>query len=335
MRELIVNDKKIRILCEEDIRRALPMKDAVEAMKEAFKAVSNNQVTMPTRTHIDISTYNGTALFMPSYSDYFGKIAVKVVNIFPANPKRGLPSIQGIVCLLDGQTGSPLAILDGTFLTALRTGAASGAATDLLANPNADTVAIIGAGVQGRTQLEATCAVRPIKKVWVYDIAEEVAVKFAKKMSAALSIEIVVTRSSRDALQYADIVCTATVSSTPVFDDTEIASGVHINAVGSYKPEVQEIPEETVIRSLLVVDHRESALQEAGDILIPIKKGYIQETHIHAELGEIIAGTVMGRTSDKDVTLFKSVGVSVQDLAAATRVLGQAEIQGFGKMVQL
>lgn len=335
MGELIVGDKKIRVLCEEDIRRALPMKDAVEVMKEAFKAVSTGQVTMPTRTHIDVSTYNGTALFMPSYSDYFGKIAVKVVNIFPANPKRGLPSIQGIVCLLDSQTGSPSAILDGTFLTALRTGAASGAATDLLANPDADTVAIIGAGVQGRMQLEATCAVRPIKKAWVYDIAEEVAVKFAKKMSAALSIEIVVTKSSHDALQYADIVCTATVSSTPVFDDTEITPGVHINAVGSYKPDVQEVPEETVVRSLLVVDHRESALQEAGDILIPIKKGYIQETHIHAELGEIIAGKVIGRTSDKDVTLFKSVGIAVQDLAAATRAIEQAETQGFGTMVQL
>jgi alanine dehydrogenase len=335
MGELIVDDRKIRVLCEEDIRRALSMKDAVEAMKEAFKAVSAGQVTMPTRTHIDISTYNGTALFMPSYSDYFGKIAVKVVNIFPANKKRGLPSIQGIVCLLDGQTGSPLAILDGTFLTALRTGAASGAATDLLASPDADTVAIIGAGVQGCMQLEAMCAVRSIKKVWVYDIAEDVAVKFAKKMNAALSIEIVVTRSSRDALQYADIVCTATVSSTPVFDDANIAPGVHINAIGSYKPEVQEIPEETVIRSLLIVDHRESALQEAGDILIPIKKGYIQETHIHAELGEIIAEKVVGRTSDKDVTLFKSVGIAVQDLAAATRVLEQAETQGFGKLVQL
>lgn len=330
-----MEDKKIRVLCEEDIRHALPMKEAVEVMKEAFEAVSAGRVTMPTRTHIDVSTYNGTALVMPSYSDYFGKIGVKVVNIFPANPKRGLPSIQGIVCLLDGQTGSPLAILDGTFLTALRTGAASGAATDLLANPNANTVAIIGAGIQGRMQLEATCAVRPIKKAWVYDIAEDVAVKFAKKMGAVLSIEIVVTKSSRDALQYADIVCTATVSSTPVFNDTEIASGVHINAIGSYKPEVQEIPEKTVLRSLLIVDHRESALQEAGDLLIPIKKGHMREIHIHAELGEIIAGKVIGRTSDKDVTLFKSVGIAVQDLAAATRVLEQAEKQGFGKMVQL
>jgi len=335
MGELIVNDKKIRILSEEDIRRALPMKDAVEAMKDAFRELSAGRVKMPTRTHIDISTHDGTALFMPSYADCFGKICVKVVNIFPANPKRGLPSIQGVVCLLDGETGSPLAILNGTYLTALRTGAASGAATDLLARSNADTVAIIGAGIQGCMQLEAMCAVRPIKKVWVYDIAEEVAVKFTEKMSAALAIEILVTKSSRDALRCADIICTATVSSTPVFDDEEIAPGVHINAVGSYKPEVQEIPQKTVRRSLLIVDHRESALQEAGDLLIPIKGGYMQKTHIHAELGEIISGKVIGRTSDQDVTLFKSVGIAVQDLAVATLVLEKTEMQDFGKMVQL
>ena len=327
--------KKIRILCEEDIRRALPMKDAIETMKEAFRELSAGRVKMPTRAHIDISACDGTALFMPSYADYFGKICVKVVNVFNANPKRGLPSIQGVICLLDGETGSPLAILNGTFLTALRTGAASGAATDLLARSDANTAAVIGAGVQGRMQLEAMCAVRSIKKVWIYDIAKEVAAQFAKKMSVALAIEVVVAESSRDALQCADIVCTATVSSTPVFADAEIAPGVHINAVGSYKPDVQEIPEKTVLRSLLVVDHRESALQEAGDLLIPIKRGYMQETHIHAELGEIIAGEVIGRTSDQDVTLFKSVGIAVQDLAAATRVLEQAEIQGFGKMVQL
>ena len=327
--------KKIRILSEEDIRRALPMKDAIEVMKEAFRELSAGRVKMPARSHIDIPAHSGTALFMPSYADYFGKICVKVVNVFNTNPIKGLPSIQGVVCLLDGETGSPLAILNGTFLTALRTGAASGAATDLLARTEAETVAIIGAGVQGCMQLEAMCAVRSIKKVWVYDISEEVATQFSKKMSFALNVEIIVTESSCDALKGADIVCTSTVSSTPVFADAEIAPGVHINAIGSYKPEVQEIPEKTILRSLLIVDHRESALQEAGDLLIPIQRGTMQEKHIHAELGEIVAGKVLGRTSDHDVTLFKSVGIAVQDLATATRVLERAEIQGFGKMVQL
>jgi alanine dehydrogenase len=327
--------KKIRFLSAEDIRLALPMKDAVEAMKEAFRELSAGRVKMPTRAHIDIPEHAGTALFMPSYAECFGKICVKVVNVFTSNPSKDFPAIQGVVCLLDGETGSPLAILNGTFLTALRTGAASGAATDLLARAEAETVAIIGAGVQACMQLEAMCAVRSIKKVWVYDISEEAAKQFAEKMSGALDVEIKVAESSSDALKCADIICTATVSSTPVFADADIAEGVHINAIGSYKPEVQEIPEETVIRSVLVVDHRESAMEEAGDLLIPIKKGSIQETHIHAELGEIVAGEVVGRTSDNDVTLFKSVGVAVQDLAAATRVFEQAEKRDLGKMVGL
>jgi len=330
-----MRNKKVRLLSEEDIRLALPMKDAIEAMKEAFREVSAGRVKMPTRAHIDIPAHDGTALFMPSYAECFGKICVKVVNVFNTNPTKGLPAIQGVVCLLDGETGSPLAILNGTFLTALRTGAASGAATDLLARAEAETVAIIGAGVQACMQLEAMCAVRSIKKVMVYDISEEAARQFAEKMSGALNVEIEVAESSCDSLKCADIVCTATVSSTAVFADAEIAAGVHINAIGSYKPEVQEIPEETVLRSILVVDHRESALEEAGDLLIPIKKGIMQETHIHAELGEIVAGEVVGRTSDQDVTLFKSVGIAVQDLAAATRVFEQAEKRDLGKMVGL
>lgn len=330
-----MNDHKIRILSEEDIRRALPMKEAVAAMKEVFQAVSAGRVTMPTRTHIDIPAHNGTALFMPSYADGFGKIGLKVVNIFPANPKKGLPSIQGIVCLLDGPTGRPLAVLNGTFLTALRTGAASGAATDLLARPDAETVAILGAGVQGRTQLAAMGAVRPVKKVWIYDIVKETAVRFAREMEPVLAVEIVVAESSREALQYADIVCTATVSSTPVFADADTGPGMHINAIGSYQPDVQEIPEQTVLRSLLIVDHRESVLQETGDLLIPMKKGHMLDTHIRAELGEILAGKVVGRTSDQEVTLFKSVGIAVQDLAAATRVFERAEIEGLGAMVPL
>ena len=330
-----MRNKKIRILSEEDIRLALPMKDAIKVMKEAFVELSAGRVKMPTRAHIDIPTHAGTALFMPSYSECFGKICVKVVNVFDANPTKGLPAIQGVVCLLDGETGGPLAILNGTFLTALRTGAASGAATDLLARAEAGIAAIIGAGVQACTQLEAMCAVRSIKKVRVYDISGEAARHFAEKMSVALNVEIDVVESSSDALKYADIICTATVSSTPVFADADIAPGVHINAIGSYKPEVQEIPEETVLRSVLIVDHRESALQEAGDILIPIKRGSLQKTHIRAELGEIVAEEVVGRTSDNDVTLFKSVGVAVQDLAAAARVFKQAEKRDLGKLVGL
>ena len=290
---------------------------------------------MPARTQIDIPAYAGTALFMPCCADRFGRIGVKVVNLFDRNAAKGLARIQGVVCLFDGQTGSPLALLNGTCLTALRTGAASGAATDLLARPEAATVAIFGAGVQGRTQLEAVCAVRAIRKAWVFDPAAEAATTFAAQMSDALRVEVAVAESPREALREADVVCTATVSATPVFADADLAPGTHINAIGSYKPDVQEIPEETVLRALLVVDHRASALTETGDLITPIQKGLLKETDIHAELGEIVAGKVGGRLSECQITLFKSVGVAVQDLAASTRALEDAGQNGIGQIVEL
>lgn len=290
---------------------------------------------MPARAHINIPAHGGTALFMPCYADRFGRIGVKVVNLFDCNPAKDLPRIQGVVCLFDGQTGSPLALLNGTCLTALRTGAASGAATDLMARPEATTVAIFGAGVQGRTQLEAVCAVRAIRKAWVFDPGAEAAATFAAEMSDTLHVEIAVAESPLEALREADVVCTATVSANPVFADADLAPGTHINAVGSYKPDVQEIPEETVLRALLVVDHRVSVLAETGDLIIPIRKGLIKETDIHAELGEIVAGKVSVRPSEYRITLFKSVGVAIQDLAGAARALENARQKDLGQIVEL
>lgn len=327
--------RTIRILSSEDIRQALPMQKAIEAMKEAFAELDAKRITMPTRTHIDVPDQAGTALFMPSYADRFGKIGVKIVNVFGANRAKGLPAIQGLVCLFDSETGTPLALLNGTFLTALRTGATSGAATDLLARAEASTAAILGAGVQGRTQLEAVCAVRSIQKAWVYDVRHEAAQAFADEMGTVLGIELAAASSAQDAVREADIVCTATLSPKPVFADEDIAPGTHINAIGSYKPNVQEIPAETMQRALLVVDHRESALAETGDLIIPIAQGLIQATDIHAELGEIVAGKAASRTSEDQVTLFKSVGVAIQDLAAAARAFEGAQAADLGKIVAI
>jgi ornithine cyclodeaminase/alanine dehydrogenase-like protein (mu-crystallin family) len=290
---------------------------------------------MPVRSHIDVPEHDGTALFMPSYAPCFANLGVKVVNVFEANATRGLPRIQALVCLFDGATGTARAVLDGTSLTALRTGAASAVATDLLARSSASTVAILGAGVQGRTQLEAMFAVRDIRAVTVYDPLPEAAQAFAREMSGRLKTDIEVAASPRAAVSKADIVCAATVSKTPVFDDADIAAGTHINAIGSYKPDVQEIPAETMRRARIVVDHRESALAETGDLLIPLQQGSMVETDIHAELGEILLDEAAGRTSDDLVTVFKSVGVAIQDLAAATCVLERAEAQQLGTMVPI
>jgi ornithine cyclodeaminase/alanine dehydrogenase-like protein (mu-crystallin family) len=325
----------VRVLSADDVRRALPMAEAIEVMRTAFSQLSSGDVRMPVRSHIDVPEHDGTALFMPSYAPCFGNIAVKVVNVFAANAERGLPRIQALVCLFDGMTGTPRAILNGTSLTALRTGAASGVATDILARSNASTVAILGAGVQGRTQLEAMSVIRPIRTIRVYDPLPEVAHAFASEMSAYLGTNIEVATNSREAVAGADIVCAATVSSTPVFADADIAPGTHINAIGSYKPDVQEIPAETVCRAQIVVDHWESAITETGDLIIPLQQGLITKADIHAELGEILNGKAVGRTSDDAVTLFKSVGVAVQDLAAASRAFVRAEAERLGTVVPL
>jgi len=325
----------LRILSHQDVRRALPMRQAIEAMKAAFAQLSTGQANVPLRVALDVPAHNGVTLFMPAYLAADDRMAVKIVSVFNDNPARGLPLIHALVVVVDAETGRPAAVMDGTYLTALRTGAASGAATDLLARPEARTAAIFGAGAQARTQLEAVCAVRPITTAWVYDVVPERAAAYAAEMGQALSLPVRVAGTPAEAVRQADVICTATTSSTPVFDDADVRPGTHINAVGAYTPQMQEIPAETVLRARVVIDHREASLAEAGDLLIPLRRGLMTEAHIYAELGEIAAGLKPGRGSAEEVTLFKSVGVAVQDVAAAGAVLEAARQMGLGTEVEL
>lgn len=326
---------QLRVLSGKQIRAAASMKDIIEAMQLAFVELSTGSPEMPIRAHISIAEPEGTALFMPSYMKAAGMIGVKTVTLFEENRNNGLPYIQGIVSLFDGNNGTPRAVLDGTTITSLRTGAASGLATRLLSRGDSRICAIFGAGVQGRTQLEAVCAVRDIREVFIYDTIPAAAEKFAGEMSEALGVEIAVAKSSKEAVQKADIICCASIAETPVFDDRDVPAGVHINAVGSYKPHVQEVPEEMVLRSRLYVDHRESALEETGDLIIPITKGVFTKKHIVAEIGEVAAGTAPGRGSDSEITFFKTVGVALQDLAAAAMILKKAEEMDIGTVIEM
>jgi ornithine cyclodeaminase/alanine dehydrogenase-like protein (mu-crystallin family) len=326
---------KLRVLSAEDVRRALPMAEAVEAMKAAFSQLSTGRANVPLRTPIEVPAHNGVTLFMPAYLSDDDQMAIKIVSVFNDNPDKGLALIHALVVVVDATTGRPQAAMDGTYLTALRTGAVSGAATDLLARPDARIVAIFGAGVQGRTQLEAVCAVRQIAQAWVFDLNHKQAAVYAQEMGERLSLPVNVASSPSKALERADVVCTATTASSPVFADADLQAGVHINAVGAYTPEMQEIPAETVVRAKLVIDHHASSMAEAGDLIIPMEQGRIGQEHIYAELGEIAARLKPGRAPEDDVTLFKSVGVAVQDVAAAARVLAAAERQGLGVEVAL
>lgn len=320
----------IRILSAEDVRKALPMRQAIETIQKAFAQLSAGQADVPLRVALQVPKHNGVSLFMPGYLAEDDHMAVKIVSVFNDNPAKGLPLIHALVVVVDAETGAPAAVMDGGYLTALRTGAASGAATHLLARQDARTAAIFGAGAQARTQLEAVRAVRPIQEAWVYDLNPDQADGYAAEMSRKLSLDVHVASSPSEALRHADVICTATTSTTPVFNDADLKGGAHINAVGAYTPEMQEIPAETVQRSKIVIDHRQASMAEAGDLLIPLKQGLISEDDIYAELGEIAAGVKPGRESPEEITFFKSVGVAVQDVAAANAVLEAAREMNLG-----
>ena len=325
----------LRILSADDVRRALPMAQAVEAMKDAFAQLSAGRAEVPIRLPIEVGAHNGVTLFMPAYLADDDQMAIKIVSVYDDNPAQGLPLIHALVVVIDATTGIPRAAMDGTYLTALRTGAVSGAATDLLARSDIRIAAIFGAGAQGRTQLEAICAVRSVERVWVFDPDHKRSKAYADEMSTRLSLPVQVAASPTEAVRQADVICTATTSTAPVFNDADLQPGVHINAVGAYTPQMQEIPVETVIRAKVIIDHLDSSMAEAGDLIIPMQQGRFSEDQIYAELGEIAAGLKPGREADSEVTLFKSVGVAVQDVAAAGRVLVAAERLGLGVDVTL
>ena len=335
-----IEEKKMLILTADEVQKALPMKETIEAMKNAYASLSDGKADVPLRTRLSVPSQEAVSLIMPAYVQAAGgdALAVKVVSLFPKNPERprGLALIQAAVLVLDAETGRAMALLEGSSLTAIRTGAGSGAAIDLLARSDSQVVAVFGAGAQGRTQLEAACSVRKIEKAWVFDTSVGRAEDFVQDMAGKGDIphELRIATNSKQALSEADIICTATTSDTPVFDDADLNSGAHISAIGSYTPEMQEVPAETVARALVVVDSRSATLAETGDLLQPIKAGLFGEEHIHAELGEIVLGRKEGRRSPEQITYYKSVGVAVQDAMAAQLALQNARKNRLGTDVK-
>ena len=319
------------------VRQALPMDQCIQAVKRAYAALSAGLAEIPLRTRLPIQPHAAVSLFMPAYvQDEAGdSLAVKVVSLFPKNLERGLPLIQAAVLVLEANSGRPVALLEGSVLTAIRTGAASGAATDLLARPESQVVAIFGAGVQGRTQLAAVCSVRRIQTAWVYDTNPERVAAFVHELAGVSPIpaDLRLAATPAQAVAEADVICAATTSVKPVFSDRDLKPGAHINGVGSYTPEMQEIPAETVQRACVVVDSLSAALAEAGDLIQPIRQGLITPQHIQAEIGEILLGRKPGRTDPAQVTFFKSVGIAVQDAVAARLALHNARRMGLGQQV--
>lgn len=325
------------ILSGDALRIALPMKEAIEAMKQAFASLSDGKAQVPLRTRLPIPSQDGLSLIMPAYvqANNTEALAVKVVSLFPNNPNRGLAFIQAAILVLDSETGRPAALIEGSALTAIRTGAAGGAAIDLLAKPQSRVLAVFGAGAQGRTQMEAACTVRKIETAFIYDPNPKLAQTFAVELAGHGPIpkDLRVAQNSSEAVMNADIICTATTSTIPVFADADLKAGVHITGIGSYTPAMQEVPAETVKRAKVFVDSRTASLVEAGDLIIPLQAGVIDESHVSNELGEIILGRKLGRESAQEITFFKSVGVAVQDALAAQLALENAGKLKLGQVV--
>ncbi len=317
----------LRILSGDDVRAALPMPAAIEAMRRAFGQLSAGDATVPLRSRVP--TEKGVTLLMPAFLHKSAELGVKIVSVYGENPARGLPVVSATVLVLDPETGLPRALMDGTSLTAIRTGAGGGLATDLLARRDARTVALFGAGVQARAQLQAVLAVRDIRRVYLRSLTRQSAQMLADEIAGWENPpQVIPADSARHAVQNADIVIAATTSATPVFDGNDLRPGTHITGVGSYTPQMQEVDAVTVERARVVVDSREAALAEAGDIIIP-------GAAIAAELGEIVNGTQPGRLDADEITFFKSVGVAVQDAVAAAAVFSAAEKMGLGTIVSL
>ncbi len=326
------------ILSRSDIKKAVTMKDAILAARQAFASSSAGRAEIPLRTQIDVADDRGVLLYMPGYLTDLAALGIKIVSVFVGNRLLGKETIQSTILLQDTQTGESLAMMDGVYLTALRTGAASGAATQVLARENAATVAIFGAGQQARTQLEAMALVRNLNRVYVFDPSTEATAAFVDDMQKLLSkeTEFVIAGSPTEAVEGADIVVTATVSKTPVFPGSALQPGVHINGIGSYNPGMQELDETTIQRAdKLYVDNLHAAVEEAGDLIVPMEKGLIGKEKISGELGEVFNGKKPGRENENEITVFKTVGFAALDMIVAQLAYQRALAEGYGWQINL
>ena len=307
------------ILNKKQINKIVAMNEAIEAMKTAFVQLSNGEAIIPTRLSTDVPDKNATSLVMPAYSLDSPYYTVKVVSVNYSNPQKGLPLLHSSVQVFDASKGNMVATLDGESVTAIRTGAASGLATGMLAKKDAKVGAVFGTGVQAKSQVEAILAVKNLEKILVFSRNKESAELFCNLINDTFGIKA--STGNKDSLKEADVICTATPSKKPLFDHGDLSLGVHINAIGSFKPHMQEIPVETVINSKVIVDKRETCTVEAGDLIIPVEEGIWSFDLVHGELGQVISGEVSGRDSEDEITLFKSVGNAIQDLALANMIM--------------
>ncbi len=321
----------VLVISYADVQRLLPMAACIDVMADALRATSRGAAVLPLRSVVWMPDRKGMIGLMPGFLGEPRSLGLKVVSIFPGNHGTGYDSHQGVVMLFDTEHGSPIAIIDASSITAIRTAAVSGVATRALARDDAGDLAILGSGVQAATHLAAMRAVRPLRRVRVWSRSPANAQRFAA--TSRVAVEVMAT--ARAAVEGADLICTTTAAREPILEGAWLAPGAHINAAGACFAATRELDTAAVVRARLIVDRRESTLAEAGDFLIPRAESAIGDDHIIGELGDVLLGGVAGRRSGDEVTLFKSLGIAIEDLAAAHFIYTQALATGIGASVPL
>jgi ornithine cyclodeaminase len=326
---------KILILNKREVEQLLTMEKCIDLMADALVSLARGQVILPLRPVLRIPDSPNAFALMPAYSKSLRAIGTKLISVFPENHGTEVDSHQGVVVLFDGENGIPLAMIDAASITAIRTAAVSGVATRLLATKNAGTLAILGSGVQARTHIDAMLAVRPFKQVLVWSRDANHARAVVARAQSTHRAHFEVAADAGSAVRAADVVCTVTASREPILHGEWLRRGAHVNAVGASIPTARELDTEAVRRSRVFVDRRESALNEAGDLLIPMREGAISADHIVAEIGALLSGHDAGRENGEEITLFKSLGLAIEDLASAHYLHDRAKRDQAGTWVEL
>ena len=319
------------VVGQAEVPALLPMAECIDLMERTLSALARGEAILPLRSILWLPERVGALATMPGALPEDRVLGLKAITLFPGNEGTPLDTHQGAVLLFDGERGSLLAVVDATSITAIRTAAVSGVATRLLAREDAGDLAILGSGVQARSHLEAMRSVRTIRRVRVASRSPESARRFAERESRRQGVAIEAVATPREAVEGADLICTATSAREPVLRGEWLSAGVHVNAVGSSVPTARELDGGAVARARLYCDRRESLVHEAGDYLIALREGAIREDHVAGEIGEVAIGKAPGRRAPDEITLFKSLGLAIEDVASARHVYEKAKRAGAGR----
>ncbi len=323
------------LLSETQVQSLIDIDDLIATLEQAHIQYSTGKAVMPVRLVVPLPQIQGRITSMPGFLAKDRALGMKVVTYFQDNPTRGLPAILATIMLFNAETGKMIAAIDGSYITAIRTACASAMATKALANPQTPVLGILGAGVQARAHIQALARVRKLEKIFLYSPSGSSADAIKREMAPQIDAAIEVAASAEQTARAADLLVTVTTANEPILKQDWLKPGVHINAVGSHRPDSREIDGATVARARVVVDSREAIMAECGDILLAVKEGAITAADVHGEIGEILAGTKTRRQSQNELTLYKSVGIAIQDVATANLVYQKALKQGVGTNVEM